>query len=303
MTVPATPVPAPARALPDRRFGYLVTILGVMWLSPDALLQRLIDGDALAIVAWRGALSMVMLALFLRWRDGGAVVARMRAGGWRLMLLAILYAMNSTSFVMAIDLSSVADVLVILAATPLCAAVLAWFVLREVPDRRTSLAIAIGAVGVLIAAVGGMTGGSPAGMALAVFTTLNLAAQFTLLRRWPQVDNVAAVFIGSFFMAVLGFTVAEPLAMEGASLFWAFMLGLFLTPIAFTLITVGPRHIGAAEVSLLMLLETAFGPLWVWLVLGEAPATTALIGGAIIVVAIVVSACGPRPGSAFGRTT
>jgi len=287
-----------APALPDRRFGYLVTILGVMWLSPDALFQRLIDGDALAIVGWRGALSMVTLALFLRWRDGGAMMARLGAGGWRLMVLALLYACNSSAFVLAIDLSSVADVLVILAATPLCAAVLAWFVLREVPDRRTMLAIAIGAVGVLIAAVGGMTGGSPLGMALAVFTTLNLAAQFTMLRRWPQVDNVAAVFIGSFFMAVLGFTVADPLAMEGASLFWAFMLGLFLTPVAFTLVTVGPRHIGAAEVSLLMLLETAFGPLWVWLIMNEVPATTALIGGAIIVVAIGVSAS-----SAFGRTT
>lgn len=292
-----TAAPAPAPALPDRRFGYLVTILGVMWLSPDALVQRLIDGDALAVIGWRGALSMVTLALFLRWRDGAAAGARLRAGGWRLLVLASLYATNSAAFVLAIDLSSVADVLVILAATPLCAAVLAWFVLREVPDRRTALAIAIGMLGVVIAAAGGVSGGAPAGMALAVLTTVNLAAQFTMLRRWPQVDNVAAVFTGSFLMALAGFALADPLAMKGAQLFWAFVLGLFLTPVAFTLVTVGPRHIGAAEVSLLMLLETAFGPLWVWLATGEVPATTALLGGAVIVAAIGVSAS-----SAFGRT-
>ncbi len=280
----------------QKRFGYLITTLGVLWLSPDALMQRLIDGDAIAIVGWRGALSMVTLALYLFWRDGSGAIARLRAGGWRLLLLAMFYAINSSAFVLAIDLSSVADVLVILAATPLCAAVLAWFVLREVPDRRTSLAIVIGAVGVLIAAVGGVSGGSPLGMALAVLTTLNLAAQFTMLRRWPQVDNVAAVFVGSFVMAIIGFTFAEPLAMEGMSLFWACVLGLCLTPVAFTLVTVGPRYIGAAEVSLLMLLETALGPLWVWLAMGEVPATTALIGGAIIVLAILVSAS-----SAFGR--
>ena len=280
----------------QRRYGYLITILGVIWISPDALMQRLIDGEAMAIVGWRGALSAVTLSLFLFWRDGRAMGARLVAGGWRLGVLSVLYATNSASFVLAIDLSSVADVLVILAATPLCAAVLAWFVLREVPDRRTSLAIAIGAVGVLIAAVGGMSGGSAAGMAFAVLTTVNLAAQFTMLRRWPQVDNVAAVYLGSFWMALVGFTVADPLAMEGMSLFWACMLGLFLTPIAFTLVTIGPRYIGAAEVSLLMLLETALGPLWVWLAMGEVPATTALIGGAVIVVAILVSAS-----SAFGR--
>jgi len=291
-----TPASA-ATATPDnRRFGYLVTILGVLWISPDALMQRLIDADAVAIVGWRGALSAVTLSLYLFWRDGGAMVGRLLAGGWRLIVLSILYAINSAAFVLAIDLSSVADVLVILAATPLCAAVLAWFVLREVPNRRTSLAILIGAIGVLIAAIGGITGGSPLGMALAILTTVNLAAQFTMLRRWPQVDNVAAVFVGSIWMGIIGFTLADPLAMEGMSLFWACVLGLCLTPVAFTLVTVGPRYIGAAEVSLLMLLETALGPLWVWLVMAEVPAPSALIGGAVIVLAILVSAS-----SAFGR--
>ena len=279
-----------------RRFGYLVTTLGVLWLSPDALLQRLIDDDPVAIVGWRGALSMVTLGAFLLWRDGGTMVAKLRSGGWRLGVLSLFYATNSAAFVLAIAYSSVADVLVILAATPLCAAVLAWFVLRERPDGRTSLAILIGAAGVLVAAVGGVTGGSPLGMALAVLTTVNLAAQFTMLRRWPWIDNVAAVFVGSFVMGLVGFGLADPLAMEGKALFWSFVLGLCLTPVAFTLVTVGPRHIGAAEVSLLMLLETAFGPLWVWLALGEVPATTALIGGAVIVSAIVVLAS-----SAFGR--
>ena len=291
-----TPASATTATPDNRRFGYLVTILGVLWISPDALMQRLIDADAVAIVGWRGALSAVTLSLYLFWRDGGAMVGRLLAGGWRLIVLSILYAINSAAFVLAIDLSSVADVLVILAATPLCAAVLAWFVLREVPNRRTSLAILIGAIGVLIAAIGGITGGSPLGMALAILTTVNLAAQFTMLRRWPQVDNVAAVFVGSIWMGIIGFTLADPLAMEGMSLFWACVLGLCLTPVAFTLVTVGPRYIGAAEVSLLMLLETALGPLWVWLVMAEVPAPSALIGGAVIVLAILVSAS-----SAFGR--
>ncbi len=291
-----TPGTITASTPQERRFGYLITILGVLWISPDALMQRLIDDDPVAVIGWRGALSMLTLSVYLYWRDRGALIERLRAGGWRLIVLSILYATNSGAFVLAIDLSSVADVLVILAATPLCAAVLAWFVLREVPDRRTSLAIALGGVGVLIAAAGGISGGSTLGMALAVLTTVNLAAQFTMLRRWPQVDNVAAVFVGSFFMGVFGFTFAEPLAMEGMSLFWACVLGLCLTPVAFTLVTVGPRYIGAAEVSLLMLLETALGPLWVWLAMGEVPASTALIGGAVIVLAILVSAS-----SAFGR--
>lgn len=280
-----------------RQKGFLVTFLGVMWLSPDALVLRLIGADAFSIVAFRGALSVVTLGLFLSWRDGSRAMAKVLRGGWPLLVVAAMYGMNSAAFVFAIEKSSVADVLVILAATPLVAAFLGWIVLDETPSRNTSIAIALGGLGVAISAIGGVSGGSPLGMAAAVLTTVLLAAQFTMLRRWPQVDNVAAVFVGSIVMGIIGWTVGDPMALQGASLFWAIILGLFLTPIAFTLVTVGPRYLSSAEVSLMMLLETAFGPLWVWLVLSEEPPLTAMIGGVVIVAAVIVASL-----SAFRRT-
>lgn len=280
----------------DRRKGFLITFLGVMWLSPDALVLRLINADAFSIVAFRGALSCVTLGAFLLWRDDGRSVAKLRAGGWRMVVIASMYALNSALFVFAIEASSVADVLVILAATPLVAAGLGWLILREVPSRLTSLAIGLGGIGVAISAVGGVSGGSALGIAAAVMTTILLAGQFTMLRKWPQVDNVAAVFVGSILMALVGVTIGDPWSLEGASLIWAIILGLCLTPIAFTLVTVGPRYLSSAEVSLMMLLETAFGPLWVWLVLSEEPPISALIGGAVIVAAVCVASL-----SAFRR--
>lgn len=273
----------------DRRRGYLITFLGVMWLSPDALVLRLIGAEAFTIIAFRGGLSVVTLGLFLLWRDGGAAPGKLIWGGWRLLAVATMYGLNSAFFVSAIEHSSVADVLVILAATPLVAAVLGWFVLGEVPSRNTGIAILLGAAGVAVSTTGGISGGSTIGMAFAVGTTVLLAAQFTALRKWPMVDNVAAVLIGSIGMGVLGWTLGDPLSLTGGPLFWAIILGLFLTPVAFTLVTVGPRYLTSAEVSLMMLLETTFGPLWVWLALGEVPARTALIGGAIVVIAVCVA--------------
>ena len=278
---------------PDRRFGYFVTILGVVWISPDALLQRLIDDEPMRILGWRGMLSVLVLWVYLRWRNGGW---RFSVVGWRIWVLAASYGLNSTAFVLALHMASVADVLVILAATPLFGAILGWFVLGEVPGGRVQGAIALGMVGVIVAAVGGISGGAGLGMLLAAITTILLAVQFTLLRLWPWIDNVAAVLLGSAMMGGIGFLGSDPLAMQGPSLAWCIVLGLFLTPIAFTLVTIGPRHIGGAEVSLLMLLETALGPLWVWLALGEEPQQTALIGGAIIVMAVVMAAS-----SAFRR--
>lgn len=281
----------------DRRKGYLITLLGVLWLSPDALVLRLIDADAFSIVAFRGGLAVITLSLVLIWRDGRNALAKFLKGGWPMVIIGLVYAINSAAFVYAIEKTSVADVLVILAATPLVAAVLGWWLLNEIPSRMTALAIALGGLGVTISAVGGITGGSTIGIIAAIVTTALLAAQFTMLRYWPHVDNVAAVLAGSAVMGVIGFQLGDPLSLEGTSLMFAMLLGLCLTPIAYTLVTIGPRYLSSAEVSLTMLLETALGPLWVWLILREEPPFTALVGGAIIILAVVVASY-----SAFRRS-
>jgi len=281
----------------DRRKGYLITLLGVFWLSPDALVLRLIDSDAFSVVAYRGGLAIITLSLVLFWRDGRNALSKFLRGGWPMITIGLMYAVNSAAFVYAIEKTSVANVLVILAATPLVAAILGWLFLSEIPSKMTSLAIALGGLGVTISAVGGITGGNAIGIIAAVVTTVLLAMQFTMLRYWPQVDNVGAVIVGSAFMGVIGLQLGDPFSLEGTSLLLAMLLGLCLTPIAYTLVTVGPRYLSSAEVSLTMLLETALGPLWVWLVLSEEPPFTALVGGAIIVLAVVVASY-----SAFRRS-
>ncbi len=273
----------------DRRKGYLITLLGVFWLSPDALVLRLIGSDSMSILAFRGGFAVITLCLILLWRDRGNALAKFIAGGLPMLIVGVTYAINSAAFVYAIEKTSVADVLVILAATPLVAAVLGWLLLREVPAKMTMIAIALGGLGVTVSAVGGITGGSALGIIAAIITTVLLAGQFTMLRYWPKVDNVAAVVVGSAIMGVFGFIWGDPLALEGTPLLLAVLLGLLLTPLAYTLVTIGPRYLTSAEVSLTMLLETALGPLWVWLVLSEEPPFTALIGGAIIILAVVVA--------------
>ncbi len=273
----------------SRRRGYLITLLGVLWLSPDALVLRLIDSEAINILAYRGGLAVIPLTLYLFWRDGRTALMKLIRGGWPMVVIGLMYALNSGAFVYAIEKTSVADVLVILAATPLVAAGLGWALLGEIPGRLTSLAIALGGLGVCVSAVGGITGGSTIGIAAAIVTTVLLAAQFTLLRYWPQVDNVAAVIVGSAALGFTGILIGDPLSLEGPSQVMAICLGLFLTPIAYTLVTIGPRYLSSAEVSLTMLVETALGPLWVWLVLHEQPPVTALLGGGIIILAVILA--------------
>jgi len=151
---------------------------------------------------------------------------------------------------------------------------MSYLILKEIVSLRTAIAIMIGAVGVGITAYGGLSGSTPFGMAMAALCALMLAASFTLLRAWREVDPVASIMLGSAGAAVFSFGFADPMVIEGASLFWAFVLGLILAPISFALISIGPKYIPSAEVSLIMLLETLLGPLWVWAALGEVPAMT-----------------------------
>ena len=283
--------------LQDRQRGYSLTVLGVLWLSPDALLLRMIGADALDLLGWRTGLSALVLLAFMFWRDGGQVWEKMKRQGWRLAFLALLYGLNSYAFVAAIEHSSVADALVIIASTPLIAAVMSYLILKEIVSLRTAIAIMIGAVGVGITAYGGLSGSTPFGMAMAALCALMLAASFTLLRAWREVDPVASIMLGSAGAAVFSFGFADPMVIEGASLFWAFVLGLILAPISFALISIGPKYIPSAEVSLIMLLETLLGPLWVWAALGEVPAMTAILGGLTILLAVAITAS-----SAFRRS-
>ncbi len=276
-------------ATEDRRKGYLITLLGVFWLSPDALVLRLINTDAVNIIAFRGGMAVITLYLFLLWRDGRAAFTKFLHGGWPMIIIGLMYAINSAAFVYAVEHTAVANVLVILAATPLFAAVLGWLLLSEIPAKMTLLAILLGGAGVMVSAIGGVTGGSATGIIASVTTTVLLAAQFTMLRYWPKVDNVGAVIVGSALMGIAGFSFGHPLSLDGYPLLLAIMLGLALTPIAYTLVTIGPRYLSSAEVSLTMLLETALGPLWVWLFLHEEPPATALTGGGIIILAVMVA--------------
>jgi len=272
-----------------RRKGYFLTILGVLWMSPDALLLRLIDSHALEIIGWRAGLTALVLLMYLYWRDGRALFAKMLAQGSGLLIVTALYSINSVSFVSSIVYAGVADALVIIASTPLWAALFSYLILREILSVRTALAIFLGAVGVFITASGGLNGGSALGMAFALATSISLAIQFTLLRKWEIVDPVAGIFLGSIVTCCIAFAFSDPMSIQGEARFWAIILGLFLSPIAFTLVSIGPKYIPSAEVSLIMFLETLLGPLWVWMALGEEPSRTALIGGAIILLGVGIT--------------
>lgn len=288
------------RDLPDHAKGLLITATGVLVLTPDSLLVRLIGLEPWDMVFWRGLLTAIGLTLWLAAYYRGETVARFRAVGRSGSAVAVLFALSTLFFIYALGRTTVANTLIIVSAAPLIAAVFSRVFLREAVRPRTWAAILVALAGIVILLSGSLEdarsgAGSLDGDLAAFGTALCMAGNFTILRRAKALNMVPAMALSGLLSAVTILPFAWPVALQPEQVGPMLLLGLLVLPVSFGLMTLGPRYLPAPEVGLILLLETVLGPLWVWLVLGEAPGERALLGGVIVVAALAVhSALGLR---------
>jgi len=263
--------------------GLLIVGAGVVAISPDALIIRLVHMEPLAIAFWRALLmgfGFVALALILYRRR---TAQRFRSMGRVGLAAAGFSAISGVLFVTSITHTAVANTLVILAASPMFAAVLSAIFLGDRISPVTWGASALILVGVAIIVHGSLDTSSLEGDLAALGASLSTSGLLVVLRHHPGADPVPGVALGGFLAALAvspGVTDFRPTAHDLALLM---LLGLLLLPVAIALIMRGPRYLTAPEVGLMMLLETILGPLWVWIVIGDQPSGYSLLSGALIV--------------------
>lgn len=267
-------------------FGTLVTLAGVMIFVPDALVMRLIGGDMLALAVWRGLLSgavfFMVLGLFAR-------QALPRQGEWfdRKGLLVIgLNALGVLSWCAAMQHTTAANALLILATAPFIAALLSWIVLGEIIDLVTGLAILLVFLGVLIIASGSLGHGRLLGDGFALLNGMSIAGYYVTLRTTGQRNMLAHLALGSILGGLLAATVADFAPMTAGQIGLVLLSSMVILPGAAGLLMLGPRYLPAPEVSMITLLEVVLGPLLVWAALGERPGQATLAGGALIVAVV-----------------
>lgn len=278
----------PAETLTGRRSqGLAITVAGVAILSPDALLVRLIDAGPATILFWRGTLAAVVLALLT-----GLVHGRGTARAWRRigrpgLGVALAFGAGTGCFTLAVLTTLVANVLIIIATSPLFAALISRFWLGEPVAGRTWAAIGACLVGIAVT-VSGHAGPAPAfgrlqlGDGIALVAALLIGTHLSILRRRRDRDMTPAVALGAGLLALASLPAASPLAVPPGDIVYLALLGGVVIPGAFALIAIGPRFLPSPEVSMVLLLETVLGTLWVWLILGETPGLAAVAGGAIV---------------------
>ena len=278
----------------QRRGQIYVALAAVAW-STAGVLQRQLTLDASTQVMGRAVFASAALLAYVAVVERGRVVEAFRSIGLAGVAVALCVATASASFITALNHTSVARVLFILAISPVLAALLARVTLGEPITRRTGVAMALALAG--IALMFGSPGeGSLAGDGLSLVVALAFALMIVITRWRHDVSMAPATCLSQAILVVAFIPFASPGEIAGGDVVWLALLGIGQIGLGFALLTVGARLIPAAQVGLITLLEVVLGPLWVWLALDERPSTLTLAGGAIVIIAIVIQTRGaPAP--------
>ena len=270
----------------DHSKGLLLTAIGGMTLTVDIPLIKLAGGDAWSILLLRSGTTFVAaLLIWLVWRSLSKSVPPLvpgRAG----LAVAGLYALSSLTFITAVYNTSTANLVFILAFNTMFAALLSWLFLKEPPKPATLIAMAAMLVGVLIIVGDGIGAGNFFGDMMALCSAFFIASAITITRSTGRdmgftslVAVVLPFLVALYMVSEAGFRAEVP--------WWIILNGAVVMPISFFCLATGPKYISGPEVAMFYLLETVLAPVWVWMIFAEVPTTQSLVGGVILIVALV----------------
>ena len=274
----------------QRRGQIYVALAAIAW-STAGVLQRQVEVDTATQVAGRAVFAGLSLLLYVAIVERGRVLHAFRSVGLAGVGVAVCIAIASGSFIAALNETSVARVLFMLAISPMLAAALAWMLLGEPVSRRSAFAMAMAFAGVAVM-VGSPGGGNLTGDAIAFLTSIGFALALVITRHRRDVSMAPATILSQVLLVLVFAPFASASELGSGDLGWLALLGAGQIGLGLVLLTIGARLIPTAQVALISLLEVVLGPLWVWIALGERPDTATLIGGAIVIAAILVQTLG-----------
>jgi drug/metabolite transporter (DMT)-like permease len=272
------------------RLALVITAIGGLLFTFDLPLLRLSFADKWTMVFARGIflfLSITIVWWLSRRRDGSRTPFIAGGAG---ILVAVTNTIANMAYIGAIVETGAANVVFILALTPVIAAVLSWIILGERVHSWTWLAALVCFLGVGIIAWDGISTGRMLGDVLALVSATCSATAFTTIRASGKnvATSVAVGSLSSALIALIFFNVSSASllgngAFDVPAWVWIALNGLLIIPMASVMLANGPRYLPSADVSMFFMLETVLTPVWIWFLFGESPGKLVTIGGGIVI--------------------
>ena len=271
--------------------GVLLSLLGIADRNMEAA-----TGPQIAL--YRAVSQTVFFTFVFLILKKGTVAEEFRGLGVRGWITALVMAGAGFFLIMSFQFTLVANAIFFVSLTPLLAALMGWVFLRERISRRTGVALAVALLGVMIIFGTNMNGEGVIGMGLAMMMAVCYAGSIVLIRTMPDANIILVCTLNAVLTIVAMLFLVGDFAISTHDLMICLGLGVVQIGLGGTLVMLGARHVPAAQVSILALIEVVLSPIWVWVFANEVPSNTTLIGGAIVLAGVIYQALGTRDVSA-----
>ena len=274
--------------LSNQKKGSLLAFIAVMLITPDSIFIRLSNIETWGMLFYRGAIPFVVVLIGLIFFYKNNLLKALIGIGYPGIFYVISFSICNITFIISIQNTNVANTLVMIAMAPMLSAILGSIFLKEIPDRKTWIAIIITLVAVSYIFHDSIEMGNFYGDLFGLITAFGLACNAVIARFAKNRDLVPSAVIGKLCVAIFAFFFVDTFSLVGTDLIFIPLMCVMCVAIPFVLVTIAPRFIPAEEVNLFFLLETIIGPFWVWLIINEQPTIETIQGGSIILLTIAI---------------
>ena len=269
--------------------GPILVLLGGFSLSWGGLIIRSFEGASIwQILFYRSIFFLWILIAFLLLTYGKKTFKKIKEAGVPGLAGGIFLSGSFVAYLYSMSETTVANVVFIISTQTVFLPILAYFFLKEKISSRGIVAIVLAMIGVTLMIGDSLGKGSLYGNLAALAIPINFSILILIIRKYPKVDMIPAIFYAGIFSCLYGLIFLDGLDISSKDVWLSFLLGVPQLAFGFIFITIGSRTTPAVMVGLLMLMETIFAPIWVWLFYNEIPPTSVLIGGLIIISAVVM---------------
>ncbi len=268
--------------------GFVLCLMGGFFLSWGGLIIRLFETeDIWQILFVRSLFFITALSIFLYFTYRGQTYQIIKRSGFPAVIGGLFLSISFVAYVVSMSETTVANVVFIISTQTIFLAIFGYFFLNEKISLRGFFSIILAFIGMIVLVGDSINNGSLFGNIVAFAIPINFTILVMIIRKFPSLDMVPAIFYSGIFSGVYGLVMSENLIFSSNDLLMGFLLGVPQLAFGFICVTIGSKSTPAVTVGLLMLLETIFAPIWVWLFLDEIPPLSVFIGGFIIILAVV----------------
>lgn len=272
----------------------LVLVAGVLWSFQGLIIRQLEDAGSWTVLFWRSVGMVPTLYAFLIMRGGKGSLASIQSAGAIGIVAGIGLVVAMAGAIVAFQLTTVANAAFLFAASPFFAAILGRAFLGEAVAPRTWLAIGLALIGIFIMVSDSLSSGAWLGNVAALSAAFGFAG-FTVCLRWRRIDDsLPFSILGALFSVIISSVAAgfagQSILAPASDILWCLFMGVVTMAGGMILYTYGSRTVPSAELALLSNIEVMLAPVWVWIILSETGSDATLIGGAVLLSAILFNA-------------